>query len=79
MELSIIYPTHKEKFLVTWVELQSDKGSFVIAKGHAPMILSLAKEKQITYQTNAGIEKYKEIKGGIAHITRKHISILVDA
>mgnify|MGYP003982465157 CR=1 FL=1 len=78
MELSIIYPTHKDMLKVVWIEIETPKGSFVIEKGHAPMIISLSEDKQITYQTNAGPQYSKKIAGGIAHITRSGVSIFVD-
>ncbi len=78
MQLSIISPTKKEIFDVAWVECNTPTGSYIIQPGHAPMILTLSKEKPFVFALKNGKEEMVMIKQGIAHITRENVTVLMN-
>ena len=79
MELTIITPTKKNTYNVAWVELNTPAGNFVIARGHAPMIITLSPEKPVIYELNTGKDASETITGGIAHITRKSVTLILNS
>lgn len=49
MELKIITPTKKQEYSISWLEVPSTKGSFVIEPGHAPVISQLSPGKELRF------------------------------
>ena len=79
MELNIISPQNKKEFKVMWVELNTPKGNFIIEKGHAPMILTLSPGQHITFELDSGKEISEVVSGGVAHIMRKSVKLLLSS
>ncbi len=79
MDLTISRPEGEKHYKIIWIELNTPVGNFIIAKGHAPMILTLLPEKQLTYLLENGKEHSELIPGGIAHVTRQTVNIILNA
>lgn len=77
MKLSIISPFSKKILDIAWLELNTPVGSFVIQPGHAPTILTLAPNKEVTLCLKSGKQESFVAKQGIADITRTTATILL--
>lgn len=77
MKLIIASPEHRQEMPINWVELSSPVGNFVVLLGHAPMIITLALNAPVTYCLNDGHQKSFDAPGGIAHITRTEVILLL--
>ena len=78
MILKIIRPGGHKQHQIIWLEINTPTGNFVIAKGHAPMIVTLSKKKQIVFELATGQELSEIVSGGIAHILRDEIQLLLE-
>ena len=79
MQLQIVGVNQKELFNVSWVELQTKVGNFIIQPEHAPMILELQSNSQIRFCLDNSKQAVFEIStGGFAHITRQNVTILIN-
>lgn len=78
MQLQIIGVNQKELFHVTWVELQTKVGNFIIQPEHAPMIVELQPKSQIRFCLDTTKQMVIEISSGFAHVTRKDVTILIN-
>ena len=77
MELIITSPLHKDILNVTWLELNTPEGNFIVQEGHAPMIVLLTKESEIIYSLSNGTKQSRFAAQGIAQITRKMVTIIM--
>jgi len=78
MQLQIVGVNQKELFSVSWVELQTKVGNFIIQPEHAPMIVELQANSQIRFCLENNKQAVFEIgAGGFAHITRQDVTILI--
>lgn len=77
MQLSIITPTKKEVFDVSWVEFNTAQGNYVIQPGHAPTIFALSAQKPFIYCLKSGKEEIVMVKRAIAEVTRSRITVLL--
>lgn len=77
MKLHIISPFEKKEFTISWLELNTPVGNFVIQDGHAPTVLTLSKNKPIIFETENGKTRMFKIGGGVAEITRTDATILL--
>lgn len=64
---------------VQWVELQTKVGNLIVQPEHAPMILELQTNSQIRYCLDSSKQNTMLLSGGIVHITRTSVTILIDA
>jgi len=78
MKLTIISPYEKKIFAITWIELNTMVGNFVIQPGHVPTVLTLAAGEKITFGLANGKRESLVVKQGIAHITRDSATILLN-
>lgn len=78
MELQIISPLESQTYDIAWVELITDEGGFIIQKGHAPMVLILAHNKEITFRLKTGKEESRAFRQAIADITRTAVTIIAN-
>ena len=78
MDLKIIGPFNQKIYKIAWLELNTLTGNFVIQPGHAPMVLSLAPYKPITFCLTNGKQESLVIKEGFVEITRTSASIVVN-
>lgn len=77
MELQIVGVDQKEQFSVAWVELQTKVGNVIIQPEHAPMIVELQPNSQVRFCLDNTKQKTIEITAGLAHVTRKNVTILI--
>ena len=78
MILKIIRPNGYKEHNIIWLEINTPEGNFIIAKGHAPMIISLSANKQLIFELTTGQSHSEVITGGIAHINRDNIQLLLE-
>lgn len=80
MELILISPTSKKTYQVSWVEIDTTVGNFVIKPTHAPMVLILASHSTTSFELLSNQKQESlPISGGIAHITPTHTTLLLSA
>lgn len=77
MQLQIVGIDQKTEFNVQWVELQTVVGNFIIQIEHAPMIVQLQAKSQVRFGLDSSKQKTVDIAGGIAHVTRNSVTILI--
>lgn len=77
MKFTIISPYEKTTYAISWIELNTPVGNFVIQPGHAPTILTLSPGEKITFGLANGKRESLIIKQGIAHVTRDSATILL--
>ncbi len=78
MQLQIIGVNQKDVYQVTWVELQTKVGNFIIQPEHAPMIVELQPKSQIRFCLETSKQMVVDISAGFAHITRQDVTILIN-
>lgn len=78
MKLSLITPLSAKTIPVAWIELNTPAGNFVILPGHAPMIVTLSPNKQLTYGLSSGKQESCLVHRGIAEINRHATTIILD-
>lgn len=76
MDLTIISPMSKKIYKITWIEINTPKGNFVIQPGHAPMIMTLAKKRSVTFSLENGNRESILINEGIISIDRTSTTII---
>ena len=67
MLLQIISPAYKKTFSISWLEVDTPVGNFVIQKGHAPTVLTLQPDRDVIYRLKNGQQKTLMIKMEITH------------
>ena len=78
MKLSLITPLSAKVMQIAWLELNTPAGNFVILPGHAPMIVTLSPNKNLTYGLSSGKQETCMIHRGIAEIDRHSATIILD-
>jgi F0F1-type ATP synthase epsilon subunit len=77
MKFTIVSPYDKKIYAISWIELNTPVGNFVIQPGHAPTILTLSAGEKITFGLANGKRESLAIKQGIAHITRDSATVIL--
>lgn len=77
MELHISSPSERKDLQVAWVELNSAVGNFVIQRGHAPMLITLAPNSAVLYRLMTGKQELYKVAKGVAHVTRVGVTLIV--
>lgn len=77
MHLSIISPLAVKEYKISWLELETPIGNFVIQPEHAPTVLTLAPNKMLTFCLSNGKVEEIFVEAGIVEITRKTVTILL--
>ena len=77
MKLEIISPMKLQSYEIAWIELNTDVGSFVIQKGHAPTVLVLKPNDEMIFRFEDGKQETVEVGNGIAEITREKVSVII--
>ncbi len=78
MKLTIISPYEKKVYAISWIELNTPVGNFVIQPGHVPTVLTLSPGEKITFGLANGKRESCTVHQGIAHITRDSATILLN-
>lgn len=77
MNFTLIGPTSSQTLEIKWLEVQTLQGNFVIKPGHAPMIIILAPNKEVSMELNDGATTVMTIAGGMLEVTRTDITLLL--
>lgn len=77
MELKLIGPTSSETMEINWLEVQTLQGNFIVQPGHAPTIVLLAPDKELSMELLDGSVTVMTIAGGILEITRTSIMLIL--
>ncbi len=80
MELIIVSPFEKKTIQISWIEVNTPVGNFVLQRGHAPMIVSLSAGKDIIIcLANGKHETITAQRGGLLEINRIEARLLLHA
>lgn len=77
MELKIIRPTSSQTMKINWLEAQTDQGNFVVLPGHAPMVIVLAPNKELSLELWDCTRTEMTIVGGILQVTRNLVTLII--
>ena len=77
MQLTIATPQDKQEFMISWIEVNTNVGNFVIQKDHIPMILILAPHKPIIFCTTDGKQETITSAQGILEVTRTETKLFL--
>jgi len=77
MHLTLMSPTNKQTLTITWLEVPTPRGSFVVKKGHAPLISLIEPNKEIFMGFPDGTTTLMTIAGGIVQVDREKILLLL--
>ena len=78
MKLYIISPLYKRTEVIAWIELNTGAGNFIIQNGHAPTLLSLAPEQEVTFRLDSGKNEALLVHRGFANVTRDSVTLLLN-
>ncbi len=77
MELTLIGPSRTQKMTIAWLDAQTPQGNFVVKPGHAPMIVVLVPNSELTIGQDDDSTTIMTIDGGILQVTRTAITLLL--
>lgn len=77
MELQIIGPTSSQSLDIRWIDVTTKQGNFVILPGHAPMIILLAPNKEVTMERADGSTVVMTVAGGFLEVTRTSLMLIL--
>ena len=78
MELKVISPEGTNIYKISWLELNTKIGNFIVQPGHTPMIVSLALDKEVVFCLENGVQEKFTPNTGIAEITRTSVRLLLN-
>ncbi len=77
MKFILISPTKSKEMDVEWIEVQTQESNFVIKKGHAPIIVILAPNKELSLGLRDGSTTIMTVAGGILEVNRDKATLLL--
>ncbi|CDK30767.1 F0F1-type ATP synthase epsilon subunit [Candidatus Babela massiliensis] len=77
MKFILISPTKSKEMDVEWIEVQTQESNFVIKKGHAPIIVILAPNKELSLGLQDGSTTIMTVAGGILEVNRNTATLLL--
>jgi F0F1-type ATP synthase epsilon subunit len=78
MDLTIVCPLEHKTLSITWLEINTAVGNFVIQPGHVPTIMTLTPGEKVTFCLSNGKRESMLIKHGIVHITRTSATLILN-
>jgi len=78
MELTILSPQQRQSLTVSWIEVETAIGNFVIQKYHVPTILTVLPHQPVTYQLTSGKQETFVSTGGILQVNRESATLLLN-
>lgn len=78
MKLHIISPEGEKHVDISWIEVETPVGNFVIHSGHAPTLLALLPKHDILFQRKTGEREIIPVINGIAEITREKVTVIIN-
>jgi F0F1-type ATP synthase epsilon subunit len=77
MELHITSPQETQVFAIVWIEVPTPAGSFVIQPEHAPTLLIISPDKEITFCLKNGKQQSLLVSQGIVEVTRTIVTLII--
>jgi F0F1-type ATP synthase epsilon subunit len=77
MKLTITSPEHHQEYTISWLDITTPVGNFVILPGHVPMMVTLQPQQSVLIGLSTGELQEFIAPGGIAHITRTDATLLL--
>lgn len=77
MKLTIHTPTSTTHHTVTWLEINTPMGNYIIQRGHIPMILSLSPAQSMTFRLKNGKQETVLVQQGIVKINRTSATVVM--
>lgn len=78
MECTILSPLKKRVLSITWLDVTTDVGNFVIEQGHIPALLIAEQNTPLTLELTDGSQENFTVNGlAIVHILRDRVTILL--
>ena len=78
MELTFVTPSGKEVHTVSWVEINTPTGNYVIQPGHAPTAFTLTLGKPLVYSFANGKQVSVMIENAIVDVSRTGVLVLMN-
>lgn len=78
MELKIVSPQETKVYAILWLEALTPDGSFVIQPGHAPTVLILQPNKELTFGLKNGKRESVMVPHGILEVNRHKTVLLIN-
>ena len=78
LTLHIVGPISHSSYTITQLGITTTEGDMTIHANHAPMITYLAPNHEIVYTTEDGTQERMQLAGGIVHIERATVTIIMD-
>lgn len=81
MKLTILSSTESYQYDVSYLEVETSVGNFVILEGHAPLLLLIAPKKPVTYCTfenPESLERLTAMHGGILQVNRSQATLILN-
>lgn len=79
MKLIVTTPTKQEIFDIAWLECETPSGNFVVKRGHKPMIVTIEYQNPLKILLRSGKQHMIPVhQGGIVHVNRDEIRVLLD-
>ncbi len=79
MELKIITSLYTKEYLISYVQVSTAKGSYVIQRGHAPTILLLTEKNTVSFVLSNGKTETIIVNSGFLETQRNSITLVTDA
>lgn len=79
MKLTISMPHYTAQYAVTWLEINTPTGNYIIERGHAPMIISLSPQQPIIFRLKNGKQETFIVHQGIVKIDRESAKVVMTA
>jgi len=78
MKLNIVKPIEKRTLDIQWIDIHTQVGNFIIQDEHAPMIVALKNNSEISYRLSTGGIETEKVGSGFAHVNRTFITLLIN-
>lgn len=78
MNFAILGPQEKKNFSISWLEVNTTIGNFIIQRGHVPTLLIVRPEQPITICLDNGKQETFKSTGGILEVTRNTALLLLN-
>lgn len=78
MELIIVTPSGKQVHAVSWVEINTPTGNYVIQPGHVPTAFTLSANKPLVYSLTNGKQASLMIENAIVDVSRTSVLVLMN-
>lgn len=77
MKFVVMRPGEITEYLVEWIEIATDQGSFVIQPEHAPAIFTLSSHQACVFGLSTGVEESILVSQGVIEVGRTSVLLLI--